>query len=89
LIIRHNNYFEKMEKNLYFTLQEKEAIIDNFVEEQNMTKQKKLVLLCNKFIKDNKITCAESVYQTDRVIENAYEFIKQICEIAGYHKYDE
>lgn len=40
--------------------------------------------LCMKFIKDNKIDCAETVYQNDRVIRNAYEFIEEICEIVGY-----
>jgi hypothetical protein len=43
-----------------------------------------LLKLCEEFIKEQRITCAETVYQTDRVIENAYEFIEQICEIVGY-----
>lgn len=48
--------------------------------------------LCEKFIKDNKIDCAETVYQSDRVIKNAYEFIQEICEIVGYdgeYEYEE
>lgn len=40
--------------------------------------------LCEQFIKDNKITCAEVVYQTDHVIQNAYEFIEEVCNIVGY-----
>lgn len=44
----------------------------------------KLWTLCEQFIEDNRITCAETVYQTDRVIRNAYEFIEEICEIVGY-----
>lgn len=40
--------------------------------------------LCLKFINDQKITCAETVFQSDRVIENAYEFIRKICDIVGY-----
>lgn len=39
---------------------------------------------CVNFIQENQITCAESVYQTDRVILNAYEFIEGVCEIVGY-----
>lgn len=45
--------------------------------------------LCKKFIEEQEITCGESVYQTDRVIENAYELIENICDIVGYYKYED
>jgi hypothetical protein len=45
-----------------------------------------LLALCKKFIADNEIGCAEKVYQSDRVIENAYQFIEQVCETVGYHE---
>lgn len=45
-----------------------------------------LYLHCAKFKTDNRIDCSETVYQTDRVIENAYEFIDGVCEIIGYPK---
>lgn len=35
-----------------------------------------------KFLIDNKITCGEEVYQCDWIIENAYSFIEELCEIA-------
>lgn len=41
---------------------------------------------CRKFIKDNKITCPETIYQMDHVIENAFDFIQKICDIVGYEK---
>lgn len=44
----------------------------------------KLWQVCAQFIEAQNISCAESVYQTDRVIENAYEFIEQVCDIVGY-----
>ena len=50
--------------------------------------ENQLIELCQKFIADNDITCAETVYQTDRVIENAYEFIEAICDLVGYHEDD-
>jgi hypothetical protein len=31
-----------------------------------------------------RITSPESIYQTDRVIEGAYEFIDKCCGIVGY-----
>lgn len=36
------------------------------------------------FVDEQGITCAEAIYQTDRVIENAYEFIERLCEFVGY-----
>lgn len=48
-----------------------------------------LLNLCMRFIEDNKISCPETIYQSDRVIENAYEFIHEICELVGYSELDE
>ena len=45
-----------------------------------------LVALCIKFINDNKISCPETIHQTDWVIENAYEFIEKICDLVGYYE---
>ena len=46
----------------------------------------RLEKICKDFVAKQEITCAESVYQSDRVIENAYEFIESICNEVGYHK---
>ena len=45
--------------------------------------------ICLDFIEKKKITCPETIYQTDRVIEGAYEFIQDICDIVGYTTYEE
>ncbi len=45
--------------------------------------------LCREFIKENKIDCSETIYQTDRIVENSLEFIESICELIGYHEEDE
>lgn len=47
-----------------------------------------LVDHCKTFIQEQQIYCSESVYQMDHVIENAYEFIEDICEIVGYAEQD-
>lgn len=39
---------------------------------------------CVAFIETQNIYSRETVYQTDRVIDNAYEFIADVCEIVGY-----
>jgi CO dehydrogenase/acetyl-CoA synthase epsilon subunit len=49
-----------------------------------MTKEQELFELCKKFIEEQNIFCAETIYQSDRVIENAYEFIEDVCNIVGY-----
>lgn len=43
---------------------------------------------CEKFILDEHISCPEAVYQSDNVIENAYEFIEGVCKLVGYYDHD-
>lgn len=45
--------------------------------------------ICLDFITKQRITCPETIYQSDRVIENAYEFIEQICDVVGYAEYQD
>ena len=54
-----------------------------------MNKQEQLWALCEKFIKDQTVSCPESICQCDRVMENAYDFIEDICDLVGYHKYED
>ena len=51
-----------------------------------LTQARKLVDHCEQFIQDQRISCAETVYQSDRVIENAYEFIEGVCDHVGYYE---
>lgn len=53
-----------------------------------MKPRKELWSICERFIQEHKITCPETVWQTDRVIEDAYEFIEEICDVVGYHEYE-
>jgi hypothetical protein len=41
------------------------------------------------FIKKQNIHCVETVYQSDRVILNAYDFIAECCNIVGYIELDD
>lgn len=43
-----------------------------------------LLVHCRNFITKQSISCAEAIYQSDWVIENAYEFIEGVCDIVGY-----
>ena len=54
-----------------------------------MTQEEQLLNECKKFIKDQQITCADTIYQSDRIIENAYEFIERICNIVGFEHYED
>lgn len=52
-------------------------------------KQKQLLKLCEQFITEQRISCPETIHQTDRVIENAYNLIEDICDIVGYYEYED
>lgn len=49
----------------------------------------KLVAHVRKFIADNSITCPETIYQTDRVVEHSYAFIEGCAKIVGYAAVDD
>ncbi len=48
--------------------------------------EQQVLAIVKKFINDQRIYCSECVYQSDRVIENAYEFIDSLCEVVGYYQ---
>lgn len=52
----------------------------------DLTASLELLNLVREFIKDNQISCAEAVTQSDSVIQNSYEFIEKLCDVAGYHE---
>ena len=54
-----------------------------------MKPERKLLLLCQKFIRDNEIGCSETIYQSDRIILNSPDFIREICDVIGYHQFEE
>ena len=41
--------------------------------------------VCERFIKDQEVGHPETIYQCDRVIENAYDFIYNVCNVVGYY----
>jgi len=49
----------------------------------------KLYDLCKKFVDENDIYCAETVYQMDRVIHNGYDLIADICRIISYKEIED
>lgn len=50
---------------------------------------RQIVDIIQKFIDDQNIWGVECVYQTDRVIENAYSLIAQLCDIVGYKELED
>lgn len=40
--------------------------------------------ICKDYVEEQQISCSECVYQSDRVILGAYEFIEDICDTVGY-----
>ena len=59
------------------------------VEAATPSVEERLLAHCRAFISKQGISCSETVYQCDWVIENAYEFIDGICEIVGYQPDDD
>lgn len=49
----------------------------------------KVLAIVEKFVVDQRITCPEAISQCDRVIENAYGFIEDLCDVAGYKESDD
>lgn len=45
--------------------------------------------VCRKFIEEQEIGCADTIHQCDWVIEHAYEFIEDVCEVVGYKPYED
>lgn len=52
------------------------------VDSVDSTKER-LYALAKAFIKDQYIFCEEDIYQSDRVIENAYQFLAEVFAIVG------
>lgn len=46
----------------------------------------KLVEIIIDFIEEHHISCPEVIYQSDRVIENAYELIEALADVVGYYE---
>jgi glutaminase len=53
-----------------------------------MEKSEQVLRIVQDFIRKQEISCSESVYQSDRVIENAYKLIEDLCNVVGYYDYD-
>ncbi len=47
-------------------------------------KAEAVLQIVEQFVKDQSIHCAETIWQCDWVIENAYEFIDDLVSIAGF-----
>lgn len=45
--------------------------------------------VAKKFVEDQEIGCADTIHQCDWVIEHAYEFIEEVCEVVGYKEYED
>lgn len=48
---------------------------------------RQLEKIITKFVDDYRISCPEVVWDSDNVIENAYELISKLSEIVGFYEY--
>ena len=56
---------------------------------EDIAKGLELLKLTKAFIAKQQIAVPETIYQTDRVIENAYGFIEDLANVAGYHQVED
>jgi hypothetical protein len=54
---------------------------ESIEKEIDMTTQEQVYYRVIQFMKDNHVTCEDSIYQCDWIIENAYEFIGDLFNI--------
>lgn len=54
---------------------------DGIDEFRNLAKMKAII---QNFVEKHNITCAETIYQVDNVIVDAYDFIQELVELVGY-----
>lgn len=54
------------------------------VNEIEQAPENQLETVCRKFINEQDISCAEAIYQVDRIRLSALELLESICEIVGY-----
>lgn len=54
------------------------------IDEPSVAEMAALWNACMKFIEEQGISCEETIHQCDWVIENAYGFIQDVCDIVGY-----
>ena len=53
------------------------------------SKAVRVLEIVREFIAVQGITCAEAIYQTDRVAENALPLIEELADVVGYHEVDD
>ncbi len=45
--------------------------------------------VCKEFVHRLEISCPEAIYQSDECWEKAPELVEGICEVVGYHRYED
>jgi len=45
--------------------------------------------VCQNFVAQHEIGCAESIYQSDRVMIAAPELVEEVCNVVGYKPYED
>ena len=51
--------------------------------------RKKLWAFVEHFVKENEVSCEESVYQMDSIQENALEFTAECCKLVGFYEHED
>ena len=52
-------------------------------------KAERVLKIIEQFVIDQRISCDETIYQSDRVIVNAYDLMYELINVAGYMEIEE
>lgn len=65
------------------------ALMDRIVYTFDVRPNGSTTTLAHAFLDKHHVSCAETIHQTDYVIENAYGLIEDLAEVVGYYQYPE
>lgn len=74
-------------KDEYLNLKEPEETVQ--ISKKEYDELCKLRDIAKSFVREQEISCSESIWQTEWVIDNTYAFIEAVCENVGYYKEEE
>lgn len=61
-----------------------ETITTAYTNTKSAFQERRLLEIVRRFMEENSVTCEETIFQTDRVQENATTLIAALCGVVGY-----
>ena len=62
---------------------------DELEQFKRQSRNANIAAVVDEYIRENEITCGETIYQSDRISLSALELIEKLCDAAGYHEIED